>query len=425
MALREEHIPRGPYNITPIFVDHARGGLMRDVEGKEYIDFGGGIGCQNVGHCHPDVVAAVSEQAEKYLHTCFHLAMYQPYIELAKALNEVAPGAFPKKTYFVNCGAEAAENAVKIARSVKKRPAVIAFDNAYHGRTYMAMTLTSQVNPYKRGFGPFCPEVYRVPFAYCYRCPLGLEYPKCNVQCAGLLEELFVTGVSADSVAAVIVEPVQGEGGFIVPPTEYLGRIQTICEKYEILFIADEIQTGMGRTGKRFACEHFGLAPDILLTGKSIAAGLPLAGVTGRAEVMDIPEPGTLGGTFSGNPVACNAALAVLNLLDERMLESARRVGEKLRSGFHQLQERFEIIGDVRGLGAMVAMELVKDRESKEPDADAAGKIVRSCYEKGLVLLSCGVHRNVIRTLAPLVIADDMLERGLSILEEAFGELEA
>ena len=423
LALRENHIPRGPYNITPMFVESTKGALIRDIEGKEYIDFGGGIGCENVGHSPADVVSAIKDQAERCIHTCFHVAMYEPYVELAARLNEITPGDFHKKTFFVNSGTEAVENAIKIARYATKRQAIIAFRNAYHGRTYMGLSLTSQVKPYKWGFGPFCSEVYRMPYAYCYRCPFGSVYPGCQVECGDYLEDFFITHVAADSIAALIIEPVQGEGGFIVPPPEYLKKVQEICKKNDILFIADEIQTGMGRTGKLFACQHFGVDPDIILTGKSIASGLPLAGVTGKADIMDAPHAGGLGGTFSGNPVACAAALKVLDLLDNNMLNKSAELGEKLKDRFFQLKEKFDIIGDVRGLGPMIGMELVKDRKTKEPARDETGEIVKRCYEKGLIILSCGVYHNVIRTLIPLVITDDQLQKGFDILEEVFTDL--
>jgi 4-aminobutyrate aminotransferase/(S)-3-amino-2-methylpropionate transaminase len=422
MNLRQEHIPPGPFNITPIFVKRAKGAIIEDIEGKKYIDFAGGIGVENVGHCAEQVVSAIQEQAKQFIHTCFHVAMYKPYVELARKLNEITPGDFPKKTFFVNSGAEAVENGVKIARYATKRPAIIAFQNAFHGRTYMAMTLTSQIKPYKWGFGPFCPEVYRMPFAYCYRCPFGLRYPTCEIHCADYLEDFFIGTVAAESVAAIIVEPVQGEGGFIAPPQGYLKKIKSICEKHGILLIIDEIQSGMGRTGKLFGCEHFDVIPDIILTGKSIAAGLPLAGVTGRAEIMDAPHVGGLGGTFGGNPIACKAGLEVLDLLQGEMLEKAVQLGERVRERLLNLQEQYEIIGDVRGLGPMVGMELVKDRRSKEPAADEAKGLVKRCYEKGLIILSCGVYHNVIRSLIPLVITDDQLERGFSILEESLRE---
>jgi 4-aminobutyrate aminotransferase/(S)-3-amino-2-methylpropionate transaminase len=418
MALREQHVPRGPFNVTPIFVKRAKGAIIEDVEGKEYIDFAGGIAVENLGHCAERVVSAIKEQAEQFIHTCFHVIMYEPYVELAKKLNEITPGDFPKKTFFVNSGAEAVENGVKIARYVTKRPAIIAFQNAFHGRTYMAMTLTSQIKPYKWGFGPFCPEVYRMPYAYCYRCPFGLEFPSCQIHCADYLEDFFINTVAADAVAALIAEPVQGEGGFIAPPQGYFKKVKSICEKNGILFIMDEIQTGMGRTGKIFAAEHFDVIPDVILTGKSIAGGLPLAGITGRAEILDTPHVGGLGGTFGGNPIACRAGLAVLDLLNGEMLERARQLGEKVRARLLDLQEEHEIIGDVRGLGPMIGIELVRDRRSKEPASDETKELVKRCYESGLVILSCGVYHNVIRVLMPLVITEDELEQGLSILEE-------
>ena len=423
MAMRQEHVQRGPFNITPIFVKRTKGAIIEDVEGKEYIDFAGGIGVENVGHCAEQVVSAIKEQAEQFIHTCFHVAMYEPYVELARRMNEITPGDFPKKTSFVNSGAEAVENGVKIARYATKRHAIIAFQNAFHGRTYMAMTLTSQIQPYKWGFGPFCPEVYRMSYAYCYRCPFGLKYPACEIYCADYLEEFFINTVAADAVAALIVEPVQGEGGFIVPPPEYFKRIKAICENHGILFIMDEIQSGMGRTGKLFACEHFDVTPDLILTGKSIGAGLPLAVVTGRAEIMDAPHVGGLGGTYGGNPLSCRAGLAVLDLLDDDMLEMAVQLGGKVRDRFLNLQEKYEIIGDVRGLGPMIGMELVKDRQSKEPAGDEAGELVKRCYEKGLIVLRCGAYHNVIRILVPLVITDEQLEQGFAILEDNLKEI--
>jgi len=423
MELRTQHVPRGPFNITPIFVKKAKGALIEDVEGNEYIDFGGGIGVVNVGHCNENVVAAIKSQADQYLHTCFHISMYEPYIELAKQLNEITPGDFAKKTFFVNSGAEAVENAVKIARYATKRQGIIAFENAFHGRTYMGMTLTSKVKPYKFGFGPFCPEVYRIPFAYCYRCPFDREHPSCELHCAGYLEDFFIGNVAAESVAAVIVEPIQGEGGFVVPPPGYFKKIKAICEKHGILFVMDEIQTGMGRTGKHFASEHYDVVPDIILTAKSLAAGLPLAGITGKAEIMDMPHVGGLGGTFGGNPIACKAALAALELLDSQFLLRASELGDILRDRFLKLQEKFDIIGNVRGLGPMIGIELVKNRKTKEPATDEAKQLVNRCLQKGLIILACGNYGNVIRTLMPLVITDEQLERGLAIMEDQLSTL--
>ncbi len=423
LELRAQHVPRGPFNVAPIFVKRAQGAMIEDVEGKTYIDFAGGIGVVNVGHCNEHVVSAIQDQAQKFIHTCFHISMYEPYVELAKRLNEITPGDFAKKTFFVNSGAEAVDNAVKIARYATKKQGIIAFENAFHGRTYMGMSLTSKVKPYKSGFAPFCPEVYRMPFAYCYRCPFGRSYPSCDIYCADALEHFFIGYAEAESVAAVIAEPVQGEGGFVVPPLEYFKKLQTICEKNNILFVMDEIQSGMGRTGKRFASEHYGVAPDIILTAKSLAAGLPLAGITGKADIMEMPPVGALGGTFGGNPVSCRAALAVLEFLTDDFLHEAEHLGEHVRSRFLELQEEFAVIGDVRGLGPMLAMELVNDRETKAPATDEAKELVSRCREKGLIILSCGDYGNVIRTLMPLVITEEQLEQGCRILKEGLKEI--
>jgi len=424
LDLRKQHIPQGPFHITSAFIREARGALMIDVNGRELIDFAGGIGVNNVGHCHPRVVEAIKDQADKYIHTCFHVAMYEPYLQLAAKLNAMAPGDFPKMTMFANSGAEAVENAVKVARYATGRPAVICFENGFHGRTLLTMTLTSKVKPYKFGFGPFAPEVYRMPYAYCYRCPFGLSYPSCGTACADYLEDFFTAYVAPESTAAVIAEPIQGEGGFVTPPPEYFPKIQSICQKYGIALIIDEVQTGAGRTGKMFAIDHWGIAPDIITLAKSLAGGLPLSSVTGRKEMMDKPHVGGLGGTYAGNPIACRAALAVLDVLyEDKLLQKAEALGEKLWKRFLAMKDKYEIIGDVRGKGPMIALELVKDRVTKAPATEETKKILASCYEKGLVLLSCGHKSNVIRTLMPLVITDEQLEKGLAIFEESLSEL--
>ncbi|HYS80187.1 MAG TPA: 4-aminobutyrate--2-oxoglutarate transaminase [Anaeromyxobacteraceae bacterium] len=423
-ALRDRHVPKGASHATPAFIKEARGAVMIDVDGRELIDFAGGIGVMNVGHSHPKVVAAIQDQAAKFTHTCFHVAMYEPYVDLAARLNDLSPGDFHKKTMFANSGAEAVENAIKIARHATGRPAVIALDGAFHGRTLLTMTLTSKVKPYKLGFGPFAPEVYRMPNAYCYRCPFGLRYPSCGVACADYLEEFFIGNVAPEQTAAVIAEPVQGEGGFVTPPPEYFAKLQAICRKYGIVLVIDEVQTAMGRTGKLFAIEHWGIAPDVVTTAKSLAGGLPLSAVTGRAELMDGPHVGGLGGTFGGNPVACRAALAVLEVLvEDGLLARAEQLGAELRRRLDVLQRRFELIGDVRGKGPMLAIELVRDREKKTPATDETKKLVKRCYEKGLVLIACGNFGNVIRTLMPLVITDEQLDRGFDILESALQEI--
>ena len=330
------------------------------------------------------------------------------------------PGDFPKKTLLVNSGAEAVENAVKIARAYTRRPAVICFEDAFHGRTLLAMSLTSKTHPYKAGFEPFASDVYRIPYAYCYRCSYGLTYPSCGMHCGHHLEDTFARVVAAESVAAIIVEPVLGEGGFVAPPPEFLGTVQEICRRHGIVFIADEVQTGLGRTGRLFACEHFGVAPDLLVTAKSLGGGLPLAAVTGRAEIMDHTGPGSLGGTFGGNPLACEAALAVLDIMErDKLPERAAQLGERFVTRARAWQARWPLIGDIRGVGAMQAMELVRSRETQEPAAEETKQIARYCYEHGLIVLSAGSYSNVIRILMPLVITDEQFEEGLGVLESA------
>ncbi|HBA89801.1 MAG TPA: 4-aminobutyrate--2-oxoglutarate transaminase [Geobacter sp.] len=424
MELRNKHVPQGVSLLNPAFIAEAHGAIMVDVDGRELIDFAGGIGVNNVGHSHPKVVAAIKAQADKFIHTCFHVAPYESYIELASRLNELAPGKFEKKTMFANSGAEAVENAVKIARYATKRPAIVSMENGFHGRTLMTMALTSKVKPYKLGFGPFAPETYRIPSAYCYRCPYGLSHPGCNAACAEQLDHFFTGYVAAEQTAAVIVEPIQGEGGFITPPPEYFAKLQQICRKHGILLIIDEIQTGMGRTGKLFAIDHWGIEPDIITTAKSLAGGMPLSAITGRAEVMNAAHAGGLGGTYGGNPLSCAAALAVLDIFQkDGLLETSVELGEKLQKRFREMEQKHEIIGEVRGKGPMLALELVKDRQTKEPATDEAKKLTRICYEKGLVILSCGSFGNVVRFLMPLVITGEQLERGLAILEESLVEV--
>lgn len=416
---RTRVVPPGHSSGTACYVDRARGSLLYDVEGREYIDFAGGIAVMNVGHCHPKVVAAIQAQAARFTHTCFMVAPYAPAVQVAEKLCGVVPGGFPKTALLVNSGAEAVENAVKIARYATRRQAVIAFDNAFHGRTYLGMSLTSKIKPYKLGFGPFVPEIYRMPFAYCYRCPFHLSYPGCGTACADYLKEFFVTHVAAEATAAVIAEPIQGEGGFITPPPEYFGKLQAICREHGILFIADEIQTGMGRTGAMFAMDHWGVTADLTTVAKSLAAGMPLSAVVGRREVMEAVHPGGIGGTYGGNPVACAAALAVLEIFaTEDLLAAGQRLGERLRERLDGFQQRFELVGEVRGKGPMLALELVTDRHTKAPAADATKALVTFCFDRGLLILACGSLGNVIRLLMPLNTPDELLERGLAILEE-------
>jgi 4-aminobutyrate aminotransferase/(S)-3-amino-2-methylpropionate transaminase len=414
-------VPRGLSHSTPIYVDKAEGAVIEDVDGNRYIDFAGGIGCINVGHRSEPVVAAIREQLDKYLHTCVQVTPYEGYIRLAERLNRLTPGNFKKKTLFVNTGAEAVENAVKIARAYTRRPSIIAFEDAFHGRTMMTLALTSKTHPYKAGFAPFPSDVYRIPFAYCYRCSYSLTYPSCELHCARHLEDTFKRVVASEEVAAVIAEPVLGEGGFVVPPPDYFQVLINLCHKHGILFIADEVQCGMGRTGKLFACEQYGVEPDILVTAKSLGGGLPLAAITGRAEVMDAPGPGGLGGTFAGNPLSCAAGLAVLDLFENgNLLERANELGIEFQKRARAWQERWPVIGDVRGLGGMQAIELVRSPQTREPASDETKKIAQYCYEHGLITITAGTYGNVIRVLVPLVITDLQMEEGMDVLESAF-----
>lgn len=424
LSQREAQVPRGPFNVSSRFVARAKGAEIWDVEGKRYIDFSSGIGVVNVGHCNDKVVAAVRDQVGRYMHTCFHIVMYEPYVELCGRLNQLTPGSFAKKAMLMNSGAEGVENAVKVARYYTKRPAVIVAEGAFHGRTLLAMTMTSKVKPYKLGYGPFAPEVYRMPYAYCYRCAFNLTYPSCGVACAHYLKDFFIQHVAAEQTAAVVLEPVLGEGGFVAPPLEYFRIIADICRSNGILFVADEVQTGICRTGKLFAMEHYEVEPDLMVVAKSLAAGLPLAALVGREEIMDASHVGGLGGTYGGNPVSCRAALAVLDFIEESHLsERAAQIGESVRERFLLMQERFELIGDVRGLGAMMAIELVTDRKAKSPAAEQAKKLVQYGADHGLILLSCGKYGNVIRTLMPLVITDEQLQDGLNIMEQGLAAI--
>src|SRR6201997_1712415 len=417
---RAQAVPRGLSHGTPIYVAKAEDSWLEDVDGNRYIDFAGGIGCLNVGHRRDEVVGAVKDQLDRFLHTCVQVTPYELYVRLAERMNEVTPGRFPKKTMFVNSGAEAVENAVKIARAYTKRPGIIAFEDAFHGRTMMTLALTSKTHPYKAGFAPFPGEVYRVPFAYCYRCSYSKKYPSCDLYCARHLEDTFKRVVANEEVAAVIAEPVLGEGGFIAPPPDYFQVLIELCHKYGILFIADEVQSGFGRTGALFASERYGIEPDLLVTAKSLGGGLPLAGVTGRAEIMDAPGPGGLGGTFAGNPVACEAALAVLDIFEQQDLyRRADELGERFQQRAREWQKRWPMIGDVRGLGAMQAIELVKSSETREPAKEETNKITQYCYEHGVITISAGSYSNVIRVLVPLVITKEQMGEALDVLESA------
>ncbi|WP_457552848.1 4-aminobutyrate--2-oxoglutarate transaminase [Desulfobacula sp.] len=419
--LRQKYMANGFASARPCYVKKAKGALIWDLDDKEYIDFAGGIAVMNVGHSHPAIVSAVKDQAEKFMHTCFMVLPYESTIKLAQKLCTLVPGPSEKKAMFVNSGAEAVENAIKIARYYTKKTGIIAFESGFHGRTLMGMSLTGKVKPYKLGFGPFAPEVYRIPYAYCYRCPFGKEYPSCGVKCADHLEEFLISHVAPETTAAFIAEPIPGEGGYMVPPPEYFPKLKTICEKYGIMFIADEIQTGIGRTGTMFAMEHWNVEADITTTAKSLAAGMPLSAVVGKKKIMDSVHPGGIGGTYGANPMACKAALAVLDVVEqEGLLQKGKDLGEKLMSGLNDLKENFDIIGDVRGLGPLVAMELVKDRKTKAPAPEETKAITDYCFDQGLILLSCGIYGNVLRFMMPLVTTEQQLKQGISIIEKAF-----
>jgi 4-aminobutyrate aminotransferase / (S)-3-amino-2-methylpropionate transaminase / 5-aminovalerate transaminase len=413
LAIRAAAIPRGVSNAHPIVIGRAENAQVWDVDGRAYIDFVGGIGVLNVGHNHPRVVQAVRAQLERVMHTCFQVGMYEPYIRLAERLNALAPVGGPAKTIFFSTGAEATENAIKIARAATNRSAIVTFANSFHGRTLLGMSMTGKAKPYKQNFGPFAPEIYQVPFPYAYR---GWS----SERAIASLHEFFETNVAPERVAAVIIEPVLGEGGFVPAPPEYLRELRAITARHGIILIADEVQSGFGRTARLFAIEHSGVEPDLITVAKSIAGGLPLSGVIGKAEVMDAPEPGGLGGTYAGNPLACAAGLAVLDIFEqEQLLERGELLGQRLQAHLEGLQVRHPQIGDVRGLGAMQAIELVRDPATREPAPEIVDRMVAAARDRGLLLLRAGLHSNVVRVLVPLTIEDGLLDTALAIFDES------
>jgi 4-aminobutyrate aminotransferase/(S)-3-amino-2-methylpropionate transaminase len=411
---RKDRVIAEPLSIyLPVMIERGEGATLTDVDGNTFIDFTGGVGCLNVGHAHPRVVEAVQEQAAKFFHTDFTIVPYETYVTLAERLVATAPISGPAKAAFFNAGTEAVENAVKFARAYTKRPAVIAFEGGFHGRTLLSLSLTSKTHPYKAGLGPFAPEVYRLPFAQEYRGPTAAA-------ALAALERAFVTSVAAETVAAIIVEPVQGEGGFVVAPPEFLEGLRRICDDNGIVLVIDEVQTGYGRTGKMWGIEHYDVEPDLITIAKSIAAGLPLSGVIGKAEIMDAPGDSAIGGTYVGNPVAQAAALAVLDVFeDESLVERAAQIGETIRGRMQTWQQRWDAIGDVRGLGAMLAIELVHDRTTKDPAPELASAVIDAAAERGLLLLKSGIYSNCIRVLVPLVISEGELDEALGVWEDA------
>lgn len=415
-------VARGLTTHFPIAAASADGARIRTISGAEFLDFTTGIGVNNTGHLHPKVTAAIRAQLENYAHLCYSVSLYEPMIALAERLVAIAPGVVEKVAFF-NSGAEAVENAVKIARTATRRTDIVVFENAFHGRTLLTMTMTGKVQPYKEGMGPFAPGVHRTPFAYCYRCPLGLTYPDCGIACADRLNAVLRGDSDPKNTAAVVAEPIQGEGGFIVPPPEFFPRIKEICDEHDILLVSDEIQAGLGRTGTWLAMEHFGVKPDLVTFAKALGGGLPLSAVGGPAHLMDAPAPGTIGGTFGGNPLACAAGKAGLDVTAE-ILGNVATLGRRAMTRLREEQAIHPIMGDVRGKGLMLAMELVMDPITKEPAPDAAKAIQEACFRRGLLVLTAGAFDNVVRLLPPLTISTLELDEGLDILAQAIHETE-
>ena len=418
LARRTKSVPQGISNNTEVVIEKATGALLTDVDGNTYLDFAGAIGTLNAGHCPPEVIAALKDQMEKYIHPCFNVATYEPYIQLAEKLAEITPGNFAKKTMFANSGAEAVENAVKIARKYTGRQGIVSFTRAFHGRTLLGMSLTSKVKPYKYQMGPFAPATYKAQFPYLLNKPEGMTFEEYGQYLVKQFEDFLLTEVAPEELAAVIMEPVQGEGGFVVPPVSFVQGIYNICKKHNILFIADEVQTGFCRTGEMFASTHFGIEPDLITMSKSIAAGLPISAVTGRAEIMDAPNPGEIGGTYGGSPLGCVAALAVIEKMErENLAARSQAIGKTIKEHFAALQKEIPSIADVRGLGAMCAVEFVNP-QTGEPEKELVTKLAKGCYQNGVIILTAGVHGNIIRFLTPLVITDEQLQEGLDIISE-------
>ena len=422
MKEKEKYVSNGVGIAHPIFIKRAYGGLIEDVDGNIYIDFAGGIGVINAGHTHPQVIRAVKEQLDKYLHTCFMVIPYEPYVKLAGRLSQVTAPEL-KKSVFLNSGAEAVENAVKISVYYQKAQGILVFDNAFHGRTRLTMTMTGKNKPYKYHLGHPVSFIERLPFPYCYRCPFGknLDCDECSDRVMEYISYKLETHYSHDEIAALIIELVQGEGGFIVAPKKFVKSLFQLTKELGILFISDEVQTGFGRTAKMFAYEHYNITPDMITFGKSIAAGFPLSGVIGREEIMDSIHPGGLGGTFGGNPVAAIAGIEVIDII-EKNLGNAEKIGKLLLDRFNEFKEEFEMVGDARGLGAMVAMELVKDKKSKKPAPEVTKKITHDALSKGLVIIKSGIYSNVIRVLVPITVELELVEKGLDILESVLKE---
>lgn len=420
LKLRNKYIPQALFQVLPVFIARGTSALVEDVDGNDYLDFAAGISVLNTGHCHQDVVSAIKEQADKYLHTAFNVLMYEPYINLARKLAEITPGNFPKQVVFKNSGSEAIEDAIKIARSYTGKKGIIAFEGAFHGRTQMTAALTSQVKNYKFSFGPFDPYVYRFPYAYGYRAPFHLTDVEYAKHCVQRIEAAFKSWIAPEEVAAIVFEPLLGEGGYVMGPAEFVKGLRRLCDDYGLVLIADEIQSGMGRTGRMWAVEHSEVVPDILVASKSLGGGMVISATVARKDMMDVIGVGGLGGTFGGNPVSCVAGLAVLEAIErDKLLERADRLGKLAKSRLDAMKEKYTIIGDVRGIGLSLGIELVKDRESKEPAPKETAEILKRCHAYGLIVMSCGPLKNIIRLMPPIVIEDEELALGLDILEAA------
>ena len=420
---RKKYVANGVSMAVDIAVEEAKGALIKDVDGNVFLDFAAGIGVQNIGHCDEDVIEAIKEQVDKYIHPCFHVATYEPYVKLSKKLTEITTGNYEKKVMLANSGAEALENAIKVAKTYTKKTGILSATGSFHGRTNMTMSITSKYNPYKNGFGPFIPNTYKFEYPYSYRAPLGVSAEEYAEDCLQKLRTMLKTTISPDMIACLVVEPLQGEGGFVVPSAKYMQGLQEICNENDIVFIVDEVQAGFARTGKMFAHEHYGIEPDIITMSKSIAAGVPLSAVVGKKEIMDSTCVGGIGGTYGGSPLACVAALKVIEKIEkEDLCGKSLKLGKYITARLNEMKEKYDVIGDVRGLGSMIGLEFVKDRKTKEPAADLVKTVIKKCYEKGVIVIGAGILGNVIRFLPPLVMTEEQVKYGMDALDEAIKE---
>jgi len=420
---RKKYVANGVSMAVDIAVAEAKGALIKDVDGNVLLDFAAGIGVQNVGHCDDEIIKAIKEQVDKYIHPCFHIATYEPYVALCKKLTEITVGDYEKKVMLANSGAEALENAIKVSKAYTKKTGILSANGSFHGRTHMTMSITSKYKPYKDGFGPFVPDTYKFDYPYSYRAPLGVKPEDYAKECLEKLRLMLKTTVDPKTIACLIVEPLQGEGGFVVPSKEYMQGLQEICNENKIVFIVDEVQAGFARTGKMFAHEHYGIEPDIITMSKSIAAGIPLSAVVGRTEIMDATCLGGIGGTYGGSPLGCVAALKVIEKIEKEDLNGKSiKLGKYITDRLLSMKEKYEIIGDVRGLGSMIGVEFVKDLKTKEPAGDFSKRVIKKCYEKGVIIIGAGILGNVIRFLPPLVMTEEQAKYGMDAFEKSIEE---